>query len=234
MTDDRHPFITLNCSHCGHPLKVQLTCGERTCPDCRKKWFGYHYKSLLRLLEHWPTVHLLTLTYKNIPNEYFGPSSVRKIRRDFGRLRREKFPEILGGFYVVQATNAGNDWHLHIHIVFDGFFIAHAKLSRAWREITKDSYIVHVRDVQDPKRALRYLLADFAGTPRIRPEDYAVYNQTFQGSRLVQGFGKYRRTRLKFKAPPPCPECGCDVWIRLDSLFDEKRSSRRKRSEEDP
>jgi hypothetical protein len=185
----------------------------------------------LRIVEHWPTVRLLTFTHKNIPGECFGSSSVKKIRRDFGRLRK-RFPEIQGGFYVVQATNAGKDWHLHIHVLYDGFFIAQKKLSRAWLEITKDSYIVHVRDVQDPKRALRYLLADFAGAPRIRPEDYTVYNTTFHGSRLVQPFGKYRNRKLK--VPYPCPHCGRIEWILLDVLLGEKRSFHREWEEDGP
>lgn len=231
MSDDRHPFLTLYCSHCGKKLKVKLSCGDRTCPTCRKKWFGYHYKSLLKIVALWPSVHLLTLTYKNIPDREFGPSWVREIRKDFTKLRK-RLKEIRGGFYVVQATNKGNGWHLHIHIVFDGVFIAKERLSRLWAEITKGSYIVDIKAVGDPKRALRYLLADFSGAPRIRPEDYEEYNRTFRGSRLVQPFGKYRNVKLR--VPFVCPDCGRVEWVLLEDLLGEKKRFHREWAGEDP
>jgi hypothetical protein len=226
LTDDRHPFLTLYCSHCGRPLKVCVHAGppDRTCPTCRKKWFGYHYKSLLKIISPWPSAFLLTLTYKNIPDKQWGGWAVKQIRGDFTKLRR-RFKEIHGGFYVVQATNNGRGWHLHLHVIFDGCFIAKERLSRAWADITKGSYIVDIRAVRDPKTAIRYLLADFTGAPRIRPEDYEDYNGVFRDKRLVQPFGKYRNVKLR--APFPCPACGRIEWVLLETLLGEKKRFRR-------
>lgn len=217
MTDDRHPFLTFYCGRCGHPHRVELSCGDRTCPKCRKKWFGYHYKALLKCIELWPAVHLLTLTLKNVRE--IGRYDVVHLRESFTKLRK-KFPEIHGGFYVVQATNGGKGWHLHLHVLFDGSFIAKERLSRAWADITHGSYIIDIKVVKDPHKAVRYLLADFSGAPRIRPEDYDEYNSVFAGSRLVQPFGKYRLTKLSSHEPFPCPICGFECWLFLDNLFD--------------
>ena len=217
MTDDRHPFLTFYCGRCGHPHRVELSCGDRTCPKCRKKWFGYHYKTLLKCIEPWPDVYFMTLTIKNIPE--IGRYDVVRIRASFTELRK-KIPEIRGGFYVVQATNRGRDWHLHLHVLFDGSFIAKERLSRAWAEATHGSYIVNIKRAESPAKGIRYLLSDFSGAPRIRPEDYDEYNSVFAGSRLVQPFGKYRLTKLSCRDPFPCPVCGCDCWLFLDNLFD--------------
>jgi len=220
VTDDRHPFIVL-CCPCGRPLRVKLGCGDRTCPECRKKWFGYHFKTLLALVAGWKSAYFLTLTTKNIRE--IGRSDVRTIRESFGRLCRY-FKQIRGGFYVVQATNKGKGWHLHLHVLFDGFFIDQKALARAWLDITGDSFVVDIRKVTDPGTAVRYLLSDFLQAPRIRPGDAEEFNGVFKGSRLVQPFGLYRKT--KFRVPYRCPDCGRSEWINVDVLFGSKKFRR--------
>lgn len=217
-----HPFLTLYCGHCGHPLKVKLGCGDRTCPECRLKWFGYHFKALLGLVSSWRTAYFLTLTLKNI-NE-IGRFHVKDLRKDFERLRR-RFKQIQGGFYVVQATNRGKGWHLHLHILYDGFFINQKELAAAWMEITGDSFMVDIRRVGDPRTAVRYLLSDFLQAPRIREADAADFNGMFKGSRLVQPFGKYKATKLR--RPYKCPKCGEVCWGLIEDILGIKRVFRR-------
>jgi hypothetical protein len=171
---------------------------------------------MLTIVESWKSVYFLTLTLKNIPDNLWGRYNVEEIREAFSKLRR-RFKSIAGGFYVIQATNRGKGWHLHIHALFDGSYISQKALSKAWLEIT-GSYIVGIELVQDPKKAVHYLLMDFLQAPRIRPEDAAAFNGVFRGSRLVQPFGLYRKT--KFKIPYKCPDCGNDTWVCLDALFD--------------
>jgi len=215
MTEN-HPFKTLYCSHCGHALKVRLSCRDRTCPECRKKWFGYHYKTLVDCVRTWKSPYFLTLTIKNIPDYLWGKYKVKELRGWFGKLRK-RFKKIAGGFYVVQATNYGRGWHLHLHVLFDGSFIRKDELSKAWDKISEGSYIVDIRIVIDPKTAVRYLLSDFLQAPRIRPEDRESFNYVFKGSRLVQPFGAYRK--IKFRIPYKCPCCGRVEWIDLDRFL---------------
>lgn len=216
--DPRHPFVTRYCKRCQYEIRFRISCGDRTCPECRKKWFGYHYKTLHDLVKTWPVIHSLTLTIQNIPDEVFSKSHVKEIRDSFTRLRKE-FKQIKGGFYVVQATNQGKGWHLHLHIIFDGAYIAKSELKAAWYRITSGSYILAVSDVKRPDKAIRYLLADFSGAPRIRPEDTDLYNFIFKGSRLVQPFGKYRG--IKFRVGYRCPKCGGTVWVTIGELLTE-------------
>lgn len=221
IVDLDHPFVSLYCGHCGHPLKFQISCGSRVCAKCRKKWFGYHYNAMLPLVARWKHTIALTLTIRNIPDSQFGRHDVKRIRDYFSKLRK-KLPEILGGFYVVQATNYGSGWHLHLHVLYDGVYIPQQKVSRLWKEITADgSFIVFIRKVNEPKKAISYLLADFSGAPRIRTGDRETYDSVFKGSRLVQPFGCYRNT--KFKVPFKCPDCGGTYWAFLEDLIGEKR-----------
>ena len=219
LPDLEHPIKTLYCVHCGHPLKVRMSCGDRTCPSCRRKWFGYHFRTLLTMVENWRVIRSLTLTVKNIPDAEFSRYHVEEIRGYFTKLRK-RFKEIEGGFYVVQATNMGQGWHLHLHIIFDGKYIPKQRVVNAWTEITGGSYIVDLANVRSPEKALRYLLADFSSKPRIRPEDYATYNGIFRGSRLVQPFGTYRKT--KFRIPFKCPACGSTCWAFLEDIISDK------------
>lgn len=214
---EAHPFKTLHCSHCGHVLKVRLSCGDRTCPECRRKWFGYHFKFLVNIVGHWHKPYFLTLTIKNISDKSFGKYNVQDIRECFGKFRKRFKKRIIGGFYVIQATNRGRGWHLHLHVIFDGAFLPKEVISKVWSEISGGSYIVDIKEVKSPKEAVRYLLSDFLQSPRIRPEDHQAFKDIFRGARMVQPFGIYKK--INFAVPYKCPECGWCDWIDLDRLL---------------
>jgi hypothetical protein len=193
--------------------------------------FGYHFNTLYKLCRAWLRAYSMTLTTKNIPDRQFGRHHVKKLRDDFSRLRKilaeQKDPNlrakfngrnpIQGGFYVVQATNEGEGWHLHLHVMYEGEYIDNRVLSALWKRITGDSYITWIKQAQNPYKAVEYLLADFSGKSRIRPEDGEIYNRIFKGSRLVQPFGKYRNVKLR--VPFKCPQCGWVAWQTLDELI---------------
>jgi hypothetical protein len=128
------------------------------------------------------------------------------------------------GFYVIQLTNTGAGWHLHLHVIFRGGFISQAQLSKQWCEITHGSYIVDIRVAERWQLALSYLLSDFRGKPRIRPIDAEVYNSLLHGSRLVQGFGEY--SKIKLRVPFRCPICGDCSWTFLEVLLGERKRFR--------
>lgn len=211
IEDPDHPYKTLYCAHCGYVHKVQLSCGSRVCPKCRRKWFGYHFKALYKLVSTWPVIYSLTLTVRNVPQDQFGKPTIKKLRDDFTKLRGCFKAHIYGGFYVVQATEKGRGWHPHLHIIYDGKYVPKEKLVAAWKDITGGDYIIDVAKVRDPKKALRYLLADFSGKPRIGPDSAELYDRVFKGSRLVQPFGIYRA--YKIRTPFKCPVCGHTEWI---------------------
>jgi hypothetical protein len=219
-SDTDHPIRTFYCSHCGYPLRVQISCGDRTCPVCRRKWYGYHYGALKKYVSTWPKVYCLTLTLINIPDEQISRWHVKRLREAFSKLRyRFKFA-IRDGFYIIQATNSGTGWHLHAHVLYRGGYVPKEAVSKAWCAITKGSYIVDIKLVENYQKALQYLLSDFRGKPRIREQDFEIYRRLFFRSRLVQGFGEYAKTKLR--TPYHCPVCGDCSWILLEVLLGEK------------
>jgi len=218
--DPDHPVRTFYCSHCGYPLRVKMSCGDRTCPTCRRKWYGYHYGALKRYISSWSKVYFLTLTLKNIPDSEISRWHVHRLREAFSKLRYRLKPSIKDGYYVIQMTNSGTGWHLHLHALFGGQFVPVSQISKAWHEITKDSYIVNIKLVEKWEYALRYLLSDFRGGPRIREQDRETYNSLFRGSRLVQGFGKY--SKIKLRVPYRCPACGDCSWTLLEALLSDR------------
>lgn len=211
--DSSHGYITLFCTQCGYMHVVQLNCGDRTCPVCRKKWYGYHFRALANVMAAWKNVRIMTLTLKNIQSECFSKESVKNMRKSFTRLLHRKYfkSRIKGGFYFVHITNHGRGFHLHIHAVYEGEYIDNRKLSQAWHEITLDSFIVDVMKKNvSVKRALKYLLGDLLQKPKILDQYKCQYNEVMKGTRLVQGFGSYAHEKLR--EPFRCPICNNTEW----------------------
>lgn len=213
-----HKYITLHCTSCGRQVVINLNCGDRTCPYCRKKYFGKHFQSLLGVVRGWETVRMVTLTVRNIPDENFHKGRVKWIRSCFNKLRHRKMWKlrVVGGFYFVHTTHTEKGWHLHIHLIYRGDFLPHLWLRRAWSDITGGSYIVDIRARGYPaaaETAVRYLLSDLHQKPDIREGDKDQFNSVFHGARLLQGFGEYSRCKPERK-PLVCPDCGgTDWWI---------------------
>jgi hypothetical protein len=218
--DPDHPIRTFYCSHCGYPLRIKMSCGDRTCPTCRRKWYGYHYGALKQYIASWPKVYFLTLTLKNIPDKQISKWHLQRLREAFSKLRYRLRHRIKDGYYVIQMTNSGTGWHLHLHALFCGEYVPVTQIAESWHQITKDSYIVNIKLVEKWEYALRYLLSDFQGKPRIREQDHEAYNSLLHGSRLVQGFGRY--SKIKLRVPFRCPVCGDCSWTILESLLSDR------------
>lgn len=222
--DTEHATITILCTNCGYQYVATLNCGDRTCPECRRRWYGYHYKSLKKIFG--PVVSdlkFLTLTLKNIPDNDFNKDKVKYLRKCFNKLVHNKiypwnkldkrrFGDLMkAGFYFIQLTNTGRGFHLHLHVIYAGDFIPRELIKEAWRRITGDSFIIDIRKVNDVGRAVKYLLGDLLQRPRIRPGDRTKYNEALKGARLIQGFGSW--AKLKIRTPFVCPNCENDNWL---------------------
>jgi len=71
---------------------------------------------------HWPL--FLTLTVRNLDNT--DAQFVRKLRRDFGKLRHRKIwkNNVKGGVAAIEVTNKGKGWHPHLHALIDCRWLA--------------------------------------------------------------------------------------------------------------
>ena len=52
-----------------------------------------------------------------------------------------------GGLYAVEAVNKGRGWHVHLHVLVEGGYVSQRLLAADWQELTGDSCIVDIREV---------------------------------------------------------------------------------------
>ena len=79
----------------------------------------------------------------------------------FKKLRNSKcWKETQTGGAVMIEVKYDRDtgeWHPHLHIVAEGFFLHHQDLSAAWHAITTDSFRVDIRAIKTTKDAAFYV-----------------------------------------------------------------------------
>jgi hypothetical protein len=103
-------------------------------------------------------------------------------------------------FLEIKYSAKARRWHPHLHIICEGKFLPQGELSTAWRSITKDSFIVDVRDARD--EAVAHYVAKYASKP-LNPSfghnadllDEAVI--ALKGRRLCLCFGTWYGTPLQ-------------------------------------
>lgn len=104
-------------------------------------------------------LRFLTLTLKAIDAPL--ADQVGRLRSCWGRLRNRSFfrKGFAGGiaFFELTLNNRTGLWHPHLHVLFEGTYIPHAKIKEAWFDITGDSYIVDVRAVRTVAAAVSYV-----------------------------------------------------------------------------
>lgn len=207
MEENGHRWITVICGGCLWQKRVFLSCGDRTCPVCRKNFFGRHFELIARALRDKGPLISLTLTKKNIFSDRLR-GEIRKLRSDFKRLSKEL--GYSGGVYIIHITNKGHGWHIHLHCLVQGPWHSQAEISKRWERLS-GAKIVWVRRVEQAglKKALRYLLSEMIKKPAIEPGAVEVYNRELRGVRLVQGFGA---VKIK-KEPGRCPICGGSLFV---------------------
>jgi hypothetical protein len=246
------------CAQCGTKRDVQIVCGDRCCPTCRRRAFK-------RVLSAWShrvdcvslsRLALVTLTMLIRPQADLR-ARVGDIRRAFGRLvRRKAFAAVVdGGIYSIECKlTKRNMWNVHLHALVssradiarwhgrDGRLRADLRgcggeimrprdLSKLWRSITKDSYIVDIVPVRDTRGALTEIVKYInKGTGLPAGSARETYNAALRGARLIQSFGSWHPTSDEYglddlEAPGKrafvCT-CGSVHWL---SEFDLARMS---------
>lgn len=228
----------LDCSKssCGKKLFKPHDCGLRYCPRSGprafRKLFVKHLGRLAivveDLLQHQDgdcrprVIAQIDITRRNT-GRMPAPEQVqafnKQIRKLFRRIERErKISRRDYGFGWMDEFGSGNS-NLHAHGVYVGPYLPQNLLSRWWREITRDSFIISIKAAPSFERALSHALK------------YPSKFWAAPPSRLVEleiAFHKVRRFHAlaRFYNPPEtrnepgmesdakdeakrCPFCGC-------------------------
>lgn len=132
-------------------------CHCRACPACQHRR-RIRLRSLFE--QRWKAMHrpkMLTLTLASSPKPL--ADQCHRIKESFRRLRARALwkQQVHGGFWVIEITRNERTqlWHVHIHAIIDSTYLPQDWLSREWKAITGDSYVIDIR--QAPLRRARYL-----------------------------------------------------------------------------
>lgn len=163
----------------------------------------------------------LTIT---VPRRSLTRGAVTHLRKCFEKLRHQKVWKARGGFYQIEIGTVDDlgMCNLHIHAIIDSPFMSQSALSKAWREITGDAFIVDIREAKDSRGLISYMTKHMSKMPSDVPDwQHDLINRVLHGTRLVQGFGSCARLGLSLRVPV-CPFCGAVgsvVCIDFDACF---------------
>lgn len=127
-------FRSLFCAACGCEIPINITCGDRCCPTCRRKAvkrLRARYEPMLRWLRP-EELALLTLTLRIRPGMNLRAQD-DLIRRSIAKLLSQAQVKrcVAGGFYSVEdklgkAPDGSRWWNVHGHVLV----LAHHPVSR--------------------------------------------------------------------------------------------------------
>lgn len=227
--------LILICPGCGYHHPTEKRCKKKWCPVCVRALStkrALKFSAAARRMR-WP-LHL-TLTVQNITND--DDQFIRRLRRNFGKLRHRKLwkNSVAGGVAGIEVTNKGKGWHPHIHALIDCRWLAistpqpqageskrsvRAKCRRAKREFTKlwckiikEKWgVCYIRRVDNIEKAVREVLKyAISGTELAEVEgNLGPLIRQLDGCRLTTSFGSMFGKKLVADEPERvsiCPGC---------------------------
>lgn len=185
-------------------------CGLPICPDCWLTKAGRElHRNLPKFLQAIEEDSHLTLVRVEVSLKTKAgrtqKQGVAEIKRAFKSLRRRTvMRHCAGGIVRIENTVTSEGWHPHIHaLLLVTKTISQFELSKNWREITGDSYIVNVNKVDDTAESLigtfvyPFKPADVTKMNRVQVEEMLG----MRGEKLGFSFGEI--FGIDAKAPVP-------------------------------
>jgi hypothetical protein len=186
-------------------------CGQRWCPLCirvKRYIIQTTVGAWIRAVKQ-PKFLTLTLKHTSAPLEH----QIDILYKCFKELRRQPYikSHVKGGiwFFQVKLSRTDGLWHPHIHILFEGRFLEHAKVKALWSKITHGSTIVDIRAVKDQKKAADYVARYAAAPCELSDLDHSSAVECVKAlhSRRICGtFGTGRTIKLTPKPPEDAKE----------------------------
>lgn len=224
-----HGYRSLICRECGHTHTIPIECGDRTCEFCQRRRRARICKRFEPIVAIMPHPYFITLTTKRKALTRHG---VRKLRKDFQKLRDRKLWEGDKGVYQIETGTITdlNMCNLHIHSIvnwigptkiLDIFHSLPSKLKRnhpiakKWFEITGDSYIIDIKRCFSARQAIKGYLTKHMAKRVGTKLHMNVINAVFHNTRLIQGYGKLCHTCRRIW-DVQCEGCGAVNSYVLD------------------
>ncbi len=196
-----------------HDIAFLYCCEQRICDRCCMKRGNVVREKVIDILKHRNKTRtnkfsLLTLT-KNMSNvRYLSPSEVKRFNKHVRKLINELFPKSddCGALAVLEF---GKKLNIHAHIIVYGPYYPQSYISRKWKEITGDSYIVDIRAIRDHKVVANYLVKYIAKSPKFdNLKFYSAYLKAITGVRRLHRYGIFYGFKAGEVESIKCPYCG--------------------------
>lgn len=177
-------------------------CHDRLCEACGTARSAVLTSNMLKLMEGKPA-KFLTLTLKHRADPLH--LQIDRLVTCFRNLRANPLwkAAVAGGAYFIEVHQSASDkmWHPHLHIILQGDYLAQNWLSSTWLSITGDSDIVHIRAVENPETAARYV-SKYVSKPitaktALQPDALDEAVLALKGRRLCSTFGAWRGKDLE-------------------------------------
>lgn len=210
----------MNFCDCGSDLWVKadgqelvLTCNrchDRMCDPCQNERRQSIIEGImLRLLEAGERARFCTFTLKH--QDVPLSMQIDRLLSSFKLLRQHptmgKYFRAGVWFFEAKLDAVGKLWHPHLHVIQVGpDRMPQWELAVAWRQITGDSFIVHVEAINDQRQQLRYV-TKYSTKPldptvlRV-PKKLDEFVLAIKGRRLFQCFGEWSKAHAKEDVPP--------------------------------
>ena len=125
-------------------------------------------------------------------------------------------------FLEVKWNSKTTRWHPHFHVLSQGSYLNQAKLSTAWKAVTKGSWVCDIRAVEQEEHAVAYC-TKYASKPFDREMltdadrlDEAITALT--GRRMILTFGKWKGLRVTARPDP-------DAWEHVGTVAELARKA---------
>ena len=196
-----------------HDIAFPYCCEQRICDRCCMKRGNVVREKVIDILKHRNKTRtnkfsLLTLTKKMSNVRYLSPSEVKRFNKHVRKLINELFPKSddCGALAVLEF---GKKLNIHAHIIVYGPYYPQSYISRKWKEITGDSYIVDIRAIRDHKVVANYLVKYIAKSPKFdNLKFYSAYLKAISGVRRLHRYGIFYGFKAGEVESIKCPYCG--------------------------
>jgi hypothetical protein len=173
-------------------------------------------------------VRFVTLTLAKSEDDL--GTRIDKLLKSFVMLRRREFwrRNVVGGLFVVETTRGANDshWHVHLHVLVDGDYMAQAALKDEWEAVTGDSKIVDIRATHSREKAVAYVckyISKGSDIGKWSDEVICDYAVGVHRRRLMGTFGKWHKIDVnedrESDEPGELPRHGT-TWAKLKAALD--------------
>lgn len=222
------------CRCCGKRQVRLQCCGSMWCPVCNLKLSLKISSQFIRfsiLHKHLKKV-FLTLTWKNI--DKLEDDTFKNYRNDFTKkfLRNKIIKDkIYGGLYAFDYTinSVSGFYNFHLHcIVFLNEYIPQSVLSDVWLRITKDSYVVDIRKINDIKNGIAEVMKYIQSNKLLLVSDEYKRQKLIDcisSIRRFSKFGKLYKEKLE-KGILKCGDCKSQMFDKIiygENLYDIER-----------